>query len=239
MFVVSEHRPCSPPFLSLQSHWEGASLVERGCNFKLLPENGKVASLVTSQETASLLTPCLLCLLVETSSASTWIFYLTIYRSFPLFLYVQTNIHPTARRSQMRWKSLRVEIQCRAIGPHRKKNWWNMTTTTVVRQVTSKPYGGIERKSDVFSPRLESKRTFMWMVPAKGLAAALPWLRLAKRRTMAMTSDKRVKEKRGEFFCNHGEGKADFCESLRGGRRFSEGFVTYLPTSGWKGQSAK
>lgn len=67
MFVVSAHRPCLPPFLSLLCHWEVASLVEsEAVNFKLLSENGKVASLVPTQERVSL--RC-----TQTAlSASTW-----------------------------------------------------------------------------------------------------------------------------------------------------------------------
>lgn len=99
MFVVSVHGACSPPFLSLQSRWEGACLLKRGCHFKLLPENGKVASLVTSQERVGLLWAhcCLLCLLVRTLSAPTWIFYLAINCSSSLSSHLRPNTFTNCR----------------------------------------------------------------------------------------------------------------------------------------------
>lgn len=213
MFVVSVHGACSPPFLSLQSRWEGACLLKRGCNFKLLPENGKVASLVTSQERVGLLWAhcCLLCLLVRTLSTPTWIFYWAINLSSPLSSHLRPNTFTNCRaktsacQTNREWNDLRAEIQKNT---NTKKS---VRTEKWQKKKSHDDNSGASGDLWVLQWKLkESLKTFTLAAAGlsgrallEGLAAALPWLCLplfcrcvvTKTRTTAITSDKGVKEK--------------------------------------------
>lgn len=143
VFVVSARRPCLPPFLSLQSRWEGASLVENGCNFQLRPGNGKVASLVTSQERVSLLTLWVWCVSSSKPCLHQHGYFVGQFISVLLFSYLRPNKYlPNCQAKSSACRTSRgkktTSDQKYSVGQSvRTKKRWNMTTT-VACQVTSK-----------------------------------------------------------------------------------------------------